>query len=135
MNFRLKLALAPVSLVLALNVFAQEREARPQEDPAQQRIRALEERLNFLEQSLATDIDDLMWFRLRDDSAGVDKFSYTGPPPRVIPNPTGQGAGNPVIVRAYTFLPKRNLSAGKLPLIVFVHGGCQGGFKTGRLPH
>src|SRR5215510_8419527 len=53
MNFRLKLALAPALLVLALNVFAQEREARPQEDPSQQRIRALEERLNFLEQTLA----------------------------------------------------------------------------------
>jgi dipeptidyl aminopeptidase/acylaminoacyl peptidase len=133
MNFRLKLALAPALLVLALNVFAQEREARPQEDPAQQRIRALEERLNFLEQTLAKDIDDLMWFRRMDDIAVVDKVSYTGPPPRVIPNPTGQGAGNPVIVRAYTFLPKRNLSAARLPLIVFVHGGVHGDFSSGSL--
>jgi len=133
MNFRLKLALAPAFLVLALNVFAQERETRPQEDPAQQRIRALEERLNFLEQTLAKDIDDLMWFRRLDDIAVVDKVSYTGPPPRVIPNPTGQGAGNPVIVRAYTFLPKRNLSGGKLPLIVFVHGGVHGDFNSGSM--
>src|SRR5262249_53754221 len=59
MNFRLKLALAPALLVLALNVFAQEREARPQEDPAHQRIRALAERLNFLEQTLTKDIDDI----------------------------------------------------------------------------
>ena len=59
------------------------REARPQEDPAQQRIRALEERLNFLEQTLGKVIDDLMWFRRMDDIAVVDKVSYTGPPPRV----------------------------------------------------
>jgi hypothetical protein len=72
MNFRLKPALAPVLVALALNVFAQEREARPQEDPAQQRTRALEERLNFMEQSLAKDIDDLMWFRRMDDVAVVD---------------------------------------------------------------
>ncbi|MBO0725258.1 MAG: S9 family peptidase, partial [Blastocatellia bacterium] len=130
MNFRLNPALAPVLLVLALNVFAQEREARPQEDPAQQRIRALEERLNFMEQSLAKDIDDLMWFRRMDDIAVVDKVSYTGPPPRVIPNPTGQGAGNPVIISAYTFLPKRELAAAKLPPIVFVHGGVHGDFSS-----
>ena len=61
MNIRQKLALAPASLVLALNVFAQERETRPQEDPSLQRIRALEERLNFMEQTIAKDIDDLMW--------------------------------------------------------------------------
>jgi len=133
MNFRLKLALAPASMVLALNVFAQEREPRPQEDPAQQRIRALEERLNFMEQSLAKDIDDLMWFRRMEDIAVVDKVSYTGPPPRVIPNPTGQGAANPVIIRAYTFLPKREAPSGKLPLIVLVHGGVHGDFSSGSL--
>ncbi len=125
---------APFILLLAtFDVFGQEREARPQEDAAQQRIRALEERLTFMEQSLAKDIDDLMWFRRMDDIAVVDKVSYTGPPPRVIRNPTGQGAGNPVIVRAYTFLPKEYQSAGKLPLIVFAHGGVHGDFNTGSL--
>jgi hypothetical protein len=39
---------------MALNVFAQERDARLQEDPALQRIRTLEERLNFLEQTLGS---------------------------------------------------------------------------------
>src|SRR5215467_5398660 len=133
MNLRLMLALAPISLVLALNVFAQEREARPQDDQAQQRIRALEERLNFMEETLAKDIDDLMWFRRMEDIAVVDKVSYTGPPPRVIPNPTGQGAGNPVIINAYTFLPKREPPSAKLPLIVFVHGGVHGDFSSGSL--
>src|SRR5262249_21717039 len=47
----------------------------------------------------------------------------------VIPNPTGQGAGNPVIIRAYTFIPKQYANA-KLPLLVFVHGGVHGNFDT-----
>lgn len=125
------LCLLCIAVVSIVSVRAQEPGPSPAPaDPAQQRIRALEERLNFMEQSLAKDIDDLMWFRRMDDIAVVDKVSYTGPPPRVISNPTGQGAGNPVIIRAYTFMPKQQAS-GKLPLIVFVHGGVHGDFNTG----
>ncbi|MFN0085229.1 MAG: alpha/beta hydrolase family protein [Blastocatellia bacterium] len=124
------LSLALLIVVTAAAGFAQE--ARPAEDPAQQRIRALEERLSFMQQSLAKDIDDLMWFRRMEDLAIVDKVKYTGPPPRVIPNPTGQGAGNPVVINAYTFIPKRHQSA-KLPLLVYAHGGVHGDFNTASL--
>ncbi len=116
-------------LFLLPNAFAQEREARPPEDPAQQRIRALEERLSFMEDALRKEIDDLMMFQRLGDIAVVDKVRYTGPPPRVVPNPTGQGAGNPVIIRAYTFLPKQHANA-KLPLITLVHGGVHGSFDS-----
>lgn len=135
MNSRLKLqafCLLTALLCLVIPALTQERETRPAEDPAAQRIRALEERLTTLEQSLAKDIDDAMWFRRMDDIAIVDKVSYTGPPPRVIPNPTGQGAGNPVIIRAYTFIPKKFANA-KLPLLVYVHGGVHGDFNTASL--
>ncbi len=108
---------------------AQERETRPPEDPAQQRIRALEERLSTMEDTLRKDIDDLMMFQRLGDLAVVDKVRYTGPPPRVIPNPTGQGAGNPLIIRAYTFVPKQYANA-RLPLIVMVHGGVHGNFDS-----
>jgi len=108
---------------------AQERETRPPEDPAQQRIRALEERLSTMEDTLSKDIDDLMMFQRLGDLAVVDKVRYTGPPPRVIPNPTGQGAGNPLIIRAYTFVPKQYANA-RLPLIVMVHGGVHGNFDS-----
>lgn len=124
----LSLALLIVSCAAA--GFAQE--ARPAEDPAQQRIRALEERLTFMEQSLAKDIDDLMWFRRMEDLAIIDKVKYTGPPPRVIPNPTGQGAANPVVINAYCFLPKKYATA-KLPLLVYAHGGVHGDFNTASL--
>jgi dipeptidyl aminopeptidase/acylaminoacyl peptidase len=48
----------------------------------------------------------------------------------VIKNPTAQGAGNPVIITAYTFLPKKRAEGGKLPLIVLVHGGVHGNVDT-----
>lgn len=116
-------------LFILPDVLAQERETRPPEDPAQQRIRALEERLNFMEATLRKDIDDLMMFQRLGDLAVVDKIRYTGPPPRVTPNPTGQGAGNPLIIRAYTFVPKQYANV-RLPLIVMVHGGVHGNFDS-----
>jgi dipeptidyl aminopeptidase/acylaminoacyl peptidase len=110
---------------------SQERPPAPPADATLERLRALQETIGFLEQRLAKDIDDLMWFRLLDDIADIDKVRYTGPPPRINPNPTGQGAGNPLIVTAYTFFPKKSAASAKLPLIVFVHGGVHGDFETG----
>jgi dipeptidyl aminopeptidase/acylaminoacyl peptidase len=91
------------------------------------RLKALEENVDFLEQRLAKRIDDLTWFQRMGDIAVVDKIRYTAPAPRYVPNPTGQGASNEVIVPAYTFIPKK--ADGKLPLIVLVHGGVHGNFK------
>jgi dipeptidyl aminopeptidase/acylaminoacyl peptidase len=91
-------------------------------DPAQERLKNLEESINFVEQKLAKQINDLLWLRLLDETAVVEKIRYTGPPPRVTNNPTGQGAGNGIIISAYTFLPKKHLKE-KLPLLVLVHGG------------
>ena len=110
--------------------FSQQRQPAAPVDPVQERLRALEEALGFLQQSLAKDIDDLMWMRALDDIALVDKVRYTGPPPRVINNPTGQGAGNPVIITAYTFIPRKYASGAKLPLLVYVHGGVHGTFES-----
>lgn len=108
---------------------AQELDSRLNEDSTQQRLRALEERLDFIESSLTKNIDDLAWFTRLNETAIVDKVRYTGPPPRVIPNPTGQGASNPVIIPAYTFIPKQYASA-KIPLIVLVHSGVHGNFES-----
>jgi dipeptidyl aminopeptidase/acylaminoacyl peptidase len=96
-------------------------------------LAGLEESLRFVESDLTKKVDDLMLFRRLEDIAEVDKVRYTGPPPRVIKNPTGQGAGNPVILRAYTFLPRAYRTQGKLPLIVLVHGGVHGDFNSGNV--
>jgi dipeptidyl aminopeptidase/acylaminoacyl peptidase len=76
-------------------------------------------------------VDDLMWHVKLSDIAEVDKVRFTGPPLRYQPNPTAQGAGNPLIIRAYTFVPKDRDPNEKLPLMVLVHGGVHGNFSTG----
>lgn len=121
--------LVPLLLVTGQLVWAQERE-RPAEDGTLQRLRALEEQLDLLEAGLRKDVDDLMWHTRLGDIAVIDKVRYTSAPPRVVPNPTGQGANNPVIIPAYTFLPRKVAANVRLPLIVLVHGGVHGDFDT-----
>jgi dipeptidyl aminopeptidase/acylaminoacyl peptidase len=71
--------------------------------------------------------DDLLWYFKVGDVASIDKIRYTSKPERTT-NPTGQGAGNPMILPAYVFAPK-NLRA-KAPLIIFIHGGVHSDFNT-----
>lgn len=97
-------------------------------DPLAERIKNLEEALNFTEDKLEKRINDLLWLQRLGDVALVDKVRYTGPPPRVIKNPTGQGASNEIIVAAYTFLPKK-FTQEKLPLLVYAHGGVHSDVK------
>jgi len=68
-------------------------------------------------------IDDLMWRLSLGDIAEIDKIEYTSLPPARIPNPKAPGAGNPIIIRAYTFIPKNLDKTRKQPLIVFCHQG------------
>ncbi|HKE21293.1 MAG TPA: prolyl oligopeptidase family serine peptidase [Bryobacteraceae bacterium] len=68
-------------------------------------------------------IDDVMWHLLLDDIAAIDKVEYTSLPPVHVPNPKAPGAGNPLIIRAYTFIPKNLDRSKKQPLIVFCHQG------------
>jgi dipeptidyl aminopeptidase/acylaminoacyl peptidase len=75
-------------------------------------------------------IDDLQWRLQLSDIAEVDQVRYTSLPPARIPNPTAQGAANPVIVPAYTFLPRKLDRSRRHPLLVFVHGGVHANFTT-----
>jgi len=93
------------------------------------RIKQLEESLNFVEQKLAKQINDQVWWQRLSEVAEVDKVRFTGPPARVTNNPTAQGAGNELIVSAYTFLPKKYAATAKLPLLVLVHGGVHSDFQ------
>jgi dipeptidyl aminopeptidase/acylaminoacyl peptidase len=119
-----------ISLLTVAAARPQQPAARAPADPVQQRLHALAESLRFAEESLARKVDEQALFRRLDDLAEVDKVRFTGPAPRVIKNPTGQGAGNPVILTAYTFLPKKHLSGPKLPLVILVHGGVHGNFGS-----
>lgn len=103
-------------------------QAQSQKTP--ERIANLERSLSFTEQGLARQLDQQFLFRRLEEIAVIDAVRYTGPPPRVIKNPTAPGAKNPVIVPAYTFLPKKYLGEKKLPLLVFVHGGVHGNLNS-----
>lgn len=122
-----------VSMLAVTAARPQERGGKASADPVQLRLQALEESLRLAEESLARRVDEETLFRRLEDLAIVDKVRYTGPPPRVIKNPTAQGAGNPVIISAYTFLPRKRPEGAGLPLLVLVHGGVHGNFNSGNV--
>ena len=76
-------------------------------------------------------IDDITFFHRVGDIAHIEMVQFTGPPPRYEPNPTAQGAGNPLRVRAYVFVPRDLDRSKKQPLIVYPHGGVHSNFSTG----
>jgi len=76
-------------------------------------------------------IDDVMFFHRVGDIADIDIVSFTGPPRRHEPNPTAQGAGNPLRISAYVFIPKDLDRTRSQPLIVYPHGGVHSNFSTG----
>jgi len=75
-------------------------------------------------------IDDLEWRLKISDVADFDKIAYTSLPPRRNPNPTAPGAGNPLIVYGYTFIPKKLDRTKKQPLLVLIHGGVHSNFTS-----
>lgn len=118
--FRLAIGALAV-LALAGIAPAQPTRATPDEERA-----SLGQSLSHTEQLLARKLDEQMLFQALSEFAVCERVRYTGPPPRVAKNPTAPGAKNPVIVPAYTFLPKKYASGTKIPLIVFAHGGVHG---------
>ena len=92
------------------------------------RFENLHHRLDVIEKN----IDDLLWYEKVGDLADIDKVYITGPPlmKSQEPNPTAQGAGNPVKFWAYVFVPKTIDPSKKYPLIVFPHGGVHSNFGT-----
>lgn len=87
---------------------------------------SLRHRLDRLEKA----VDDLMWYQKVGDVAFIDKVTLTGPPPRVVKNPTGQGAKNPVRFPTYVFIPRSVQAGKKYPMLVLPHGGVHSNFNT-----
>ncbi len=75
-------------------------------------------------------IDDVAWLLKLQDVAIVDKVEYAGLPLAKIRNTAAPGATNPLIVHAYTFIPKNLDRSKKQPLIVLVHGGVHANFTS-----
>ena len=78
-------------------------------------------------------VDDVLWFTRMSDIADVDKVDYTSLPPAHAANPKAPGATNPLIIHAYTFIPKNLDRSKKQPLITFAHQGVHANFDTSDL--
>jgi dipeptidyl aminopeptidase/acylaminoacyl peptidase len=116
--------------LLAVTGARSENRSEKAPDEVVRRLRNLEEALRFAEESLTRTVDQQALFQQLADLAETDRGRYTGPPPRVVKNPTAQGAGNPVILTACTFLPRNRPAKAKLPLLVLVHGGIHGNLDS-----
>jgi dipeptidyl aminopeptidase/acylaminoacyl peptidase len=127
--FRLAVFAIAGVLLIASAARSQPRKADAPPSVDDERIN-LGQSLSFTEQLLARKIDEQMLFQALAELAVVDKVRFTGPPPRVAKNPTAPGAKNPVVIPAYTFLPKKYLTGTKLPLMVYAHGGVHGNVGT-----
>jgi dipeptidyl aminopeptidase/acylaminoacyl peptidase len=122
-----------ISCILLVGGNAARTQPRPAESPTdalRQRLSELEQSLQFTEEALTRLNDERVLFQRLEDVAIVDKVRYTGPPPRVVKNSTAQGAGNDVILSAFTFLPRKTAANAKLPLVILVHGGVHGNFDS-----
>lgn len=75
-------------------------------------------------------VDDLLWYHAVGDVAEIDKVRYTSLPVAKPREPNAPGAKNPLIVSAYTFIPKKLDRGKKHPLIVLVHDGVHGDFRS-----
>jgi len=80
-------------------------------------------------------LDDMLWFERLNDIADVDKIVYASLPPMHIANKTAPGAGNPLLIRAYTFIPKKLDRSKKQPLLVLAHQGIHGNVSFSELGH
>ena len=78
-------------------------------------------------------VDDLLWFTRLNDVADVDKVEFTSSPPAHVLNEKAPGATNPLIIHAYTFIPKNLNRTVKQPLITFAHQGVHANFDTSDL--
>lgn len=85
---------------------------------------------NFGVDQVLKKVDDLLWYQKLGDIAEVDKSEYTGPPPAHPRDAKAPGATNPVLLHAYTFIPKNLDRSRKQPLIVFVHQGVHASLDT-----
>jgi dipeptidyl aminopeptidase/acylaminoacyl peptidase len=85
---------------------------------------------NFGLDQVMKKIDDLLWYQKVGDIAEIDKWEYGGLPSAHVKNKTAPGAVNPLLIHAYTFIPKSLDRTKKQPLIVFVHQGVHASLDT-----
>lgn len=123
-------------LILASIVAAQERPgAQPDQATQLRQLISGQRSGNSQTDEVSKAADDLLWFTRLGDVAHVDKWEIASSKPIRMANSTGQGAGNPLIIYAYTFVPKKLGANQKAPLLIFVHGGVHANFDSPSYSH
>ncbi len=117
----MKKHLLPMLLVASLTILPLL--GQPADHPPEARLDRYFESLGHELDVLNRKLDDQDIREGLSDVAEVDFMRLTGPPLRNQPNPTGQGAGNPLIIYTHVFIPRSLDRSVKQPLIVFPHGG------------
>ncbi|MBN2334270.1 S9 family peptidase [Candidatus Bathyarchaeota archaeon] len=92
-------------------------------DKVLEELKAMKEMVMHRLDAIQKQVDDVLWSQWLDGVADVEKHRITGQPPTQIPNPTAQGASNPIVFYTYTFTPVDMDADEKHPLLVFPHGG------------
>jgi dipeptidyl aminopeptidase/acylaminoacyl peptidase len=82
--------------------------------------------LSFQFDILNRKLDQLQLAQGLAEAATVEFFRLTGPPRGREPNPTAQGAGNPLIIYTHVIIPRQLDRSRRHPLILFPHGGVHG---------
>ena len=95
------------------------------------RLRRMVEDQGFALQAMQRQRDELLLHQRLGADATVEVVRFTGPPRAHEPNPTAQGAGNPLVIAAYVFLPRGLDPQARYPLIVLPHGGVHSNFGAG----
>jgi len=75
-------------------------------------------------------LDDLMWYQKLGDIADIDKDEYGSLPSAHKGRPHAPGAGNPLKIHLYEFIPKKLDRSKPQPLVVFVHQGVHASLDT-----
>jgi len=126
---RLLLAAAPMCIGAAV----QGQSPAPSPGPAPANAAAVAspfQNQDFGQQMVLKRIDDLLWYQKLADIADIDKVEYASLPPAHVAHPKLPGATNPLLVHAYTFIPRNLDRSRKQPLIVYVHQGIHQSLDT-----
>ncbi|HXV87035.1 MAG TPA: alpha/beta fold hydrolase, partial [Gemmatimonadales bacterium] len=118
-----------LGLALAVGNTSHAAQERPTGERLERMMEAQMESMRHQMDVLNRRLDDLMFYQRFAGIADMDVVRFTGPPRHREPNPTAQGAGNPVKIPAYVFIPKRLDRSRKQPLIVLPHDGVHSHFN------
>ncbi|ADW71042.1 peptidase S9 prolyl oligopeptidase (plasmid) [Granulicella tundricola MP5ACTX9] len=113
--------------ILVLSATIAAAQARKPTAPAEDSQSGAAEKYHLDEIAKAT--DDVAWHQQMDSLATVEKIVYTGLPD--VHAKDKDFGPQPMILYAYTFIPKGWEGKKKHPLVVFLHGGVHGSTLTG----